>query len=77
MLVNNEKISRYKITPEDALEIIRLHQSGIKQASLASKYNVSQQQVNRIVTGKRWVRKLELFENRKRYEQFRKTLSIK
>jgi len=43
-----------KLTVDQASEIRRLYQSGMKQAYLAMKFGTTQQNVSRIVNGDRW-----------------------
>ncbi len=43
-----------KLTVDQASEIRRLYQSGMKQSYLAMKFGTTQQNVSRIVNGDRW-----------------------
>lgn len=46
--------SRYKLTDADVINIHGLYKDGYKQTAIAKQYSVSQAQVQRILTGKRW-----------------------
>lgn len=43
-----------KLTDEDVYNIRSLHSSGITQRKISSIFNISNQQISRIVNGKRW-----------------------
>ncbi len=43
-----------KLTDEDVYEIIHLRKSGFVQSKIAKMFNVGQDQISRICSGKRW-----------------------
>lgn len=49
-----EKNGQAKITEEQALEILSLYQSGIRQYILSKKYNLSRSAIHNLVHGVRW-----------------------
>jgi len=53
-----------KLTVDQVIEIRRLHRSGMKQAYLAMKFDVSQQHIARVINKERWGKKLQLEQDR-------------
>lgn len=43
-----------KLTKEEVLEMVRLHNNGVSQTELAGKYNVQVSVISRILSGDRW-----------------------
>jgi len=50
----SENACGVKLNAQQAFEIIRMSKQGIYQKEIASSFGISQQQVSRIVNGKRW-----------------------
>jgi len=49
-----EKHGNAKLTREQALDVLRLAESGVTQAAIAEKYGMAQASISLIVTGKNW-----------------------
>lgn len=48
------KSGKSKLTEEDAVHMLALSSSGVKQAEIAKKFNIHPAHVSRIISGKRW-----------------------
>lgn len=51
---SGEESSSAKVTSSQVTEILRLSSEGFPQSKIGSLFNLSQQQISKIVTGKRW-----------------------
>lgn len=57
-----------KLTVDQVIEIRRLHTSGMKQAWLAMKYGVSQQQISRVLKGDQWLNRIKRAQDKRTHK---------